>query len=80
MQFKIMAETMSDAELAFVFHLVYPSGRLAKIGRDTSRNAINVCCSLPEEPDNVVHGIDFLPDDIYLISDDELPGEPNGRM
>lgn len=75
MQFRIMAETMSDAEVAFVFHLVYPYGKLGKVERDRSGNAINVCYSLPEEPDNVVHRIDFLPDDIYLISDDELPEE-----
>lgn len=44
------------------YEKVYPSlythtikeGRLAKIGRDRSGNAINICCSLPEKPDNVV--------------------------
>lgn len=75
MQFKVMAETMSDTEVAFIFHLVYPCGKLGKIGCDRSGNAINVCYSLSDEPDNVVHQIDFLPDDIYLLSDDGLPEE-----
>lgn len=71
MEFKMMAETMSNREVELILHLIYPYSKVVEIIRDYSSNAIDV----KYENDGVVHKISFLPDDVYLLSDDEPPKE-----
>lgn len=75
MEFRAMAASMSDKEVALVLHLVCPFGRVEKIIRNYNSNSINVHYSLLREKNTFIHQINFLPDDIYLLSDDEPPDE-----
>ncbi len=75
MEFKIMADAMSDKEIALVLHLVEPFSRVEKIVRNYESNSIRVHYSLFKESNKRIHRINFLPDDIYLLPDDDLPTE-----
>lgn len=71
MEFRAMADMMSDTEVALVLRLVCPFSRVEQIDRNISSNSIKVQYSLLKESYSKWHEIDFLPDDIYLISDGE---------
>ncbi len=75
MEFKAMAETMNDKEAALVLHLVEPFSRVGKIIRNYESNSINVHYSILREQNKMQHQINFLPDDIYLVPDDDLLDE-----
>ena len=75
MEFKAMAEAMSDKEAALVLHLAEPFSRVGKIIRNYESNSINVHYSMLREQNKVQHQINFLPDDIYLVPDDDLLDE-----
>ena len=69
MEFKAMSEAMCDKEVTLVLHLIYPFGRVEKIICDYNSNSIDVLYSLLEEEKRIIHPINFLPDDIYLLTD-----------
>ncbi len=75
MEFRAMAADMSDKEVVVILHLVYPFSRVEKIIRNYDSNSINVKYSLLKEEYKVMHQINFLPDDIYLFTDDDPPDE-----
>ncbi len=70
MEFKAMAEAMSDKEVALILRLVEPFSRVEKIIRNYESNSLNVHYSLLHDKHEKVHQINFLPDDVYLIPDD----------
>lgn len=75
MEFKAMADIMSDKEVALILRLVEPFSRVEKIIRNYESNSINVHYSILREQNKMQHQINFLPDDIYLVPDDDLSEE-----
>lgn len=75
MQFKVMAEEMSDAEVTLVLNIIYPYATVKEIVRNKKSNSIQVRYIFSGESDHVQRWIDFLPDDIYLLTNDTVPKE-----
>lgn len=75
MEFREMAAEMSDKEVEFVLHLIYPFGRVEKIIRNYDSNSISVQYSLLKEKYKLIRKINFLPDDVYLITHNDPSDE-----
>lgn len=75
MHFRVMAKEMSDAEVILVLKIIHPYVTVKEILRNKKSNSIEVHYSFPDEPDHIVRRIDFLPDDIYFLSNDSIPKE-----
>ncbi|MCI9441266.1 MAG: hypothetical protein HFH15_08560 [Ruminococcus sp.] len=75
MEFKAMAEAMGGKEAALILHLAEPFSRAEKIIRNYESNSIYVHYSILREQNKMQHQINFLPDDIYLVPDDDLSDE-----
>lgn len=77
MRFRRMSEEMTEHEMLLVLRLVYPCAQMKGYRRYTAGNFITVFFSLPEDSGDDGHKIDFLPDIIYIIADDDkLDGIP----
>lgn len=75
MEFRAMAEAMSDKEVTLILRLVEPFGNVEKVIRNYDSNSLNVHYSLLREKHKKIHQLNFLPDDIYLISDNDSSDE-----
>lgn len=75
MRFRIMAEEMSNAEILVVLKMIHPYVIVKEIIRNKKSNSIEVRYSFPGEPDYIVRRIDFLPDDVYFLSNESVPKE-----
>lgn len=71
MRFRRMSEERTEQEMLSVLRLVYPCAQMKGYRRNAGNNFIAVFFSLPEDSSNDGHKIDFLPDIIYIIADDD---------
>lgn len=68
-----MTDEMLKEEIETILGIAVPDAQLCRYERNCTHNFISVWYWIGE----VMHQIDFLPDDIYIISDgDKLDGKP----
>lgn len=75
MKFRMMSKEMLDSEIEQVLHMVFPFAQIKEIVRVTQTNYIHVSYFFSEESGDKYHQINFLPDDIYLIDDEDFLDE-----
>lgn len=74
MEFKEMSE-MSAKEILTVLRFVQPYGQIVDIEWQNNQNFVKVFYILPNGQSSKTHRIDFLPDDIYIVPDNDVSDE-----
>ena len=63
-----MTTEMTEQEIEIAFYIVIPDGILKRFQRES--DYIRVWYLLPSDNENIEHKLDFLPADVYFVSDD----------
>lgn len=68
---------MKKQEILLILRIVFPYSKMLKYECFQDANYIRVYYRLSGDTETAEHRIDFLPDDIYVLEDDDmLDGEP----
>lgn len=77
MKFRKMSEEMTGFEVEQALHIIFNYAVLIRYEMEKTSNYVKVYYVLPEYMGKGVHRLDLLPDDVYVIGDNEkLDGEP----
>lgn len=76
MLFKNMAKEITNLEINLIFQIIFPCAKIIDYIRDTACNSIEIFYMQSNHRE--ILKADFLPDDIYIYSDNEKmsDGEP----
>lgn len=78
MEYKMMAKYIQENEIKLLLSFVYPDAELRNFTRKSAHNYVEVYYE--EFENKQIRKVDFLPDDIYVYTEDaSIDGEPIGN-
>lgn len=69
MRYRVLSEEITEDEIIALFWIMMPEGRLKKY--EFIDECIRIYYTLPYGDKDIIHKMDFLPDEVYFIDDND---------